>query len=237
MPSILFRGFYTDRRLFVFLRGVLGFAPGNISVYKTALRHKSAAQEIRKGVKDSNERLEFLGDAILSAVVADYLYKRFPFKDEGFLTKLRSRMVSRENVNELSRKMALPAFIESNSQGQTPPRSMDGDAMEALIGAVFLDKGYRVAEDFILNRMVRFHIDMEELEFNDKDYKSRVIEWAQRNRKRFSFEVIKEGGTARQRLYEVQLLLDGEQASEGRGISKKAAEQAASEVFLRGQNL
>ena len=158
-------------------------------MYKSAFRHSSAAQEIKKGVKDSNERLEFLGDSVIGTVVADYLFKKFPYKDEGFLTKMRSKMVSRAKHNQLAIQLGLNKFIEShNTRFQIQPSSINGDAYEALIGAIYLDKGYKFAQDFILTRIINVHIDMDEIETKEIDFKSKFMEWYKKKKKNFALK-------------------------------------------------
>jgi len=210
------------------IRNLLGFWPGNIRLYEQAFRHRSVAKEIRAGVKDSNERLEFLGDAILGAAIANYLFRKFPYKDEGFLTELRSRMVSRTYLNKLSIKIGLDKLIQYNETNRLY-KSICGDTFEALIGAIYLDKGYRFTEKIILERIIRFHVDMDELENQDLNFKSKLINWAQRERKTIVFDAREDSQNDSQRLYYVTVLIDNESKGEGVGFSKKTAEQAAAE--------
>ena len=222
--------FSPDKSLYESLRNILGFYPNNITLYKLAFRHSSAAQQIQKGVKDSNERLEFLGDSVISTVVAEYLFKKFPYKDEGFLTKMRSKMVSRAQHNQLALKFGLNKFIESNNNRfGTSPASINGDAYEALIGAIYLDKGYDAAQEFILNRIINVHIDMEELETKEIDFKSKFIEWAQKEKKEFRFELLAEGGITADKQFIMQLIVENEVIATAQHFSKKRAEQLAAE--------
>ena len=165
----------------------MGFRPKNISLYELAFRHRSVAKEIRDGVKDSNERLEFLGDAVLGAIVANYLFSKFPFKDEGFLTELRSKMVSRVYLNKLALKIGIDKLVQYDESNRLY-KSICGDTFEALIGAIYLDKGFDFTEKVVLNRIIRFHVDIDELEKQELNFKSKVINWAQRNRKSISFD-------------------------------------------------
>lgn len=224
--------FSPDKKLHESLRNVLGFYPTNISLYKLAFRHSSAAQLIKKGVRDSNERLEFLGDSVIGTVVADYLFKKFPFKDEGFLTKMRSKMVSRQQHNQLAIKLGLNNFLEVNNDrhGSNKSSSINGDAYEALIGAIYLDKGYKFAQEFILTRIVNVHIDMDEVETKEVDFKSKLIEWAQKEKKEFRFETIIDGATSDDKLYSIQIVVDGEAIGKAQHFSKKRAEQLVSEL-------
>jgi ribonuclease III len=223
--------FSPDKKLHESLRNILGFYPVNITLYQLAFRHSSAAQEIKKGVKDSNERLEFLGDSIIGTVVADYLFKKFPFKDEGFLTKMRSKMVSRAKHNQIALKLGLNTFIESSNDRfkSNRPSSINGDAYEALIGAIYLDKGYKHAQQFILTRIINVHIDMDEVETKEIDFKSKFIEWVQKEKKEYRFETINESGNTADKLFTVQLLVNNEVVGTAQHISKKRAEQMAAE--------
>jgi len=209
------------------LKNILGFYPRNISVYKLAFSHRSAPPSSINGLQLSNERLEFLGDAVLGAIVADMLFRRFPFRDEGFLTEMRSRIVSREHLKNLALKIGVDQFIKTNS-GPGMYRSMYGDAFEALIGAIFLDKGYKVTEKFVVNRIFSLHIDLNEIEKSDSNFKSRIINWAQRERKNLIFETVEENTATR--LITVRLMIDGEEIATGIDYVKKKAEQIAARI-------
>ncbi|MFL5764454.1 MAG: ribonuclease III [Bacteroidia bacterium] len=220
-----------DKKLYESLRNILGFYPGNISLYQLAFRHSSAAQLIRKGVKNSNERLEFLGDSVIGAVVAEYLFKKFPYKDEGFLTKMRSKMVSRQQHNQIAMKMGLNKLLEVNNDRHQSGRStsINGDAYEALIGAIYLDKGYKFAQKFILTRIINVHFDVDELETKEVDFKSKLIEWAQKEKKEFRFETLVDGANVDDKQFVMQLLIDNEVIGKAQHVSKKRAEQMVSE--------
>lgn len=209
------------------LKNLLGFHPGNLSLYHLAFRHKSSIRQEHKS--KSNERLEYLGDAILGSIVAEMLFKKFPYKDEGFLTEMRSKIVSRDSLNKLALKLGLNKFIETGDVNNPRNKSMNGDAFEALIGAVYLDKGYAAARKFIIKRIIQHHIDMDALETLETNFKSRLIEWAQREKKPVSFEQIEEIGEGRSRLVKIQVLLAGEPVAQGLDFSKKRAEQIAAE--------
>ncbi|MES2592546.1 MAG: ribonuclease III [Bacteroidota bacterium] len=223
--------FSPDKVLHKSLRNLLGFHPSNISLYKLAFRHSSAAQLIKKGVKDSNERLEFLGDSVIGTVVADYLFKKFPYKDEGFLTKMRSKMVSRAKHNQVAVKLGLKKFIEVNNDRfkTAQPTSIGGDAYEALIGAIYLDKGFKTAQNFILTRIINIHIDMDEVETKEIDFKSKFIEWVQKEKKDYRFEVVNDGGNTADKQFVIQLVVDNEIVGTAQHISKKRAEQMVAE--------
>jgi len=209
----------------------LGFVPGNLMLYRLAFRHKSAAQVIKKGVKNSNERLEFLGDAVLGSVVAEILFKMYPYEDEGFLTELRSKIVSRINLNQLGRKLGFEQLIEFDSRVINTNRqsSLLGDAFEALIGAVYLDKGYDFTKDFLINRIIKSHIDIHTLEKTETNFKSKLIEWCQHHGKDISFELITNQQGENIKLFTVQANIDGEVLGSGKEFNKKTAEKLAAE--------
>lgn len=216
--------FSSDKQQLRSLKIVLGFYPRNLSVYKLAFSHRSAAQSVVNGQQLTNERLEYLGDAVLGSIIADMLFRKFPFRDEGFLTEMRSRIVSREHLKNLALKIGLDTFIVNNS-GPGQYRSMYGDAFEALIGAIYLDKGYDTAKDFVVNRIIRLHVDLHQIEQSDTNYKSRIINWSQREKKTLVFETVDEGIGGR--LIKVRLLIDGNEVSRGEDYVKKKAEQIA----------
>lgn len=220
-----------DKELNNFIKNVFGYYPENILVYKLALRHRSAATEEIKGTKISNERLEYLGDAILSAVIADYLFRKFPNKEEGFLTEVRSRIVSRDHLNKLAEKLGFGKFIVS-ANGNNVYRSMNGDAFEAFVGAVYLDRGYDFAKKVIVNRIIRYHVDMDEMINKDMNYKSKLIEWAQHEKKQVEFVVIEEHGSGYKKQYIVAAMVDQTSYGTGRDFSIKKAEQHAAEKAM-----
>jgi len=216
-----------DKALFDAIKNIFGFYPGNIFLYKLALRHRSVAKELNNGAKISNERLEYLGDAIISAVVADHLFKTFPLKDEGFLTEMRSRIVSRATLNNLSEKLGIVDLIQINSDSNNVYRSMKGDAFEALVGAIYLDQGYEFTRKVLIEKVIRLNFDLEELENNNTNYKSRLIEWAQRERVNVEFVTLNEVGHGYTKQYVVEVLLDKKSYGRGRDYSIKGAEQNA----------
>ena len=226
-----------DRQFASSVRNVLGFSPRNINLYQQAFRHRSAAYEIREGVKSSNERLEYLGDAILGAVVAEFLFKKFPFRDEGFLTEMRSRIVSRESLNRLAVKLGIDQFVKNSTDSWNKGRSIYGDAFEALVGAVYLDRGYEKAGDFIINRIIKNHVDIDAIETTDLNFKSKLVEWSQRERKTLAFDLadVKENGDGR--LFTVRILLNDAELSRGVDFSRKRAEQLAAENACKALNI
>ncbi len=210
---------------------MLGFVPGNLSLYRLAFRHKSVAQNVKKGVKNSNERLEFLGDAVLGSVVAETLFKLYPYEDEGFLTELRSKIVSRVNLNQLARKLGFDKLIEYDTRmvGSTRQGSLLGDAFEALVGAVYLDKGYDFTKNFLVNHIIKSHIDIHKLEQTETNFKSKLIEWCQRHSKDITFELTENQEGESNKLFTVQASVDGEVLGMGKEFNKKNAEKLAAE--------
>lgn len=220
--------FSSDKHLIISLKNIFGFYPRNVMIYKLALLHRSAATE-QNGHKISNERLEYLGDAVLSSIVADYLFKKFPYKEEGFLTEMRSKLVSREQLNKLSNKMGIDRFIQSNQDSKSYFRSMMGDAFEALIGAIYLDKGYNFTKKVVVNRIINVHFDIDELEKFENNFKSKLIEWSQKERKEVKFNVVSEVGTGSKKQYVVEISIDEKVYSSGCDFSIKGAEKIAAE--------
>ncbi len=210
---------------------ILGFYPKNISLYKQALRHSSASKEIKKGIKDSNERLEYLGDAVLGAIVAEYLFQLYPFKEEGFLTQMRSRIVNRSQLNQLALKLGLNNLIKSELRGARAG-SINGDAFEALIGAIYLDAGHKKTRQFVLERILKVHLDIDEIEHTDTDYKSRLINICQREKKKLVFNLIEEKGKGLHKLFVIQIEIDDQPLVTFQHTSKRRAEQLAAQLAL-----
>ncbi len=209
---------------------ILGFYPKNISLYYQAFRHGSS-DTIKKGITESNERLEYLGDAILGSVVAEYLFKIYPFKDEGFLTQMRSKIVNRAKLNKLSVKLGLNDMISSKIKTAVGS-SMNGDAFEALIGAAYLDRGYVQTKIFVVQRILKIHFDLDELEQTDEDYKSRLIQWSQKEKKNLLFNLINETGQGRSKEFVVQIEVDGEAVCVINHVSKRRAEQICAMMVI-----
>ena len=211
---------------------LIGASPNNLTLYRLAFLHSSASKEsISQNYKESNERLEFLGDSVLGMITATYLFQKFPFKDEGFLTEIRSRMVSRESLNVIGRKLGLEEVIEFEAQRKTSMSrtSMYGDALEAFVGAVYLDKGFAFTQNFIIKKILTQYFDLEAVVQNNPNFKSMLIEWAQKEGKKVSFELDQEG-EHHNREFTALVMLDGEKISEGKGYSKKKAEQTAARM-------
>ena len=193
-----------------------------------ALRHKSVSRGNAEMAMASNERLEFLGDAMLDAVVADHLFRVFPYKDEGFLTKMRSRIVSRQHLNSLAMKLGINDLLEMEG-GTMPGSSVYGNALEALIGSVYLDGGYMHAKNFILKRLFGIYIDLDEIENTETDFKSRLTEWAQKEKKNLEFRVMEEARSNENRNFLVGVFVNNSLLGQASNYSKKRAEQMAAE--------
>lgn len=201
-----------------------------MSCYVQALRHHSASNTIHHdGSKDSNERLEYLGDSVLNTVVAEMLFKRYPYKGEGFLTEMRSKIVSRESLNELAMKIGMNHMVIFDRRAINPNNKLSifGNALEAFIGAVFMDGGFHVARKFIISRLLP-HIDIDKLQKTETNFKGRLIEWSQRNNKNIEFENT-EIQSNKQKIYKVRVLIDRVLMGEAENLSKKKAEQLASQ--------
>lgn len=224
--------FSKDKKLYSSLKNILGFYPQNIQLYKQALRHRSANQN-DSIIQGDNERLEYLGDAVLGAIVAHYLFKSFPYKDEGFLTKMRSKIVSREELNRLAFKMGINTLIQTNVESLGRGNSINGDAFEALIGAVYLDKGYVFTYTFMVNHILNHHLDVSELETKETDYKSKLIELVQKEKKELKFNVAQDNKQSASKTYVVEVLIDGVVKATAEHFSKKRAEQIAAEVVCK----
>ena len=206
---------------------LLGFAPKQYHLYKTAMRH-SSVNYVKKLNLASNERLEFLGDAMLSSVIASHLYIEVPSGDEGYLTKMRSKIVSREHLNELGKGLNLIGLVESRIPAGQFGDNIHGNLFEALIGAIFLDRGYKYCEKFIFKRVVIPYVDIEKLEGKVISYKSLLIEWCQKEKKIFSYNVYEDTGNDEVRHFSVKLSIDGKIIAKARATSKKKAEEKAS---------
>lgn len=213
------------------LRKILGARPNNVNIYKTAFLHRSCSEKSENGICNNNERLEYLGDAILGSVIAEYLYKLYPEEKEGFLTKMRSRIVNRENLGELAHKIGLDNLLVFRKKEPLYIKHIYGDVFEAFIGAIFIDRGYNFTKKYINNKIIKIHLDISEIESTDSNYKSQLIEWCQKNRKEVRFYTDLESNNSRRFISFVRI---GDSIfGSGIGFSKKEAEQnAAQETFL-----
>lgn len=208
---------------------IIGMYPSNLSLYELAISHSSVAKENSSGTKNSYERLEYLGDSVLGTVVAEYLFKKFPYKNEGFLTDIRSRIVNRESLNKVGKKMGLNRIVEYSGKVNLSHKSLYGDVLEALVGAVYLDKGFYSCREFILTKILDHHFDIEEVVTNTSNFKSLLIEWTQKHNHKLDFNIKEESGYMHNKEFTAAILIDEKEVSIGKGTSKKRAEQAAAE--------
>jgi ribonuclease-3 len=217
----------------------VGSKPLNLSLYKLAFKYSSAAEETKSGIKISNERLEFLGDAVLGTIVAEHLFQRFPYRDEGFLTETRSRIVNREALNQVGLKIGLSKIVESelSNKGFNSYKSIFGDTLEALVGAVYLDRGYYFCKKFVYNRIIIPCFDLDDIINTTINFKSKVIEWAQKDNHVIDFILKSVSRSQRYKEFLVELHIDGEVCTEGTGATKKKAEQEAAKNACEKLNL
>lgn len=211
------------------LNNVLGFTPGDLTLYKTALSHRS----VREGADENNERLEFLGDAVLSSVVGHYLFRKYPYKGEGFLTEMRSKMVNRQQLNDIALKMGLKKITFYNKYDSSLKISqIFGNTLEAVIGAVYLDKGYLKAQKWIEKYIILPHLFMEDLEGVEINIKNKLYGWANKNGKALEFETLEEKFENGRRLFTIAATVDGEVVAQGKGYNKKDASQIAAQLAV-----
>ena len=227
----------TRKEFYSFIKNITGFSPLKLKLYDLAFIHKSATSVNILGNPVNNERLEYLGDAVLGAIVADYLYNRFPGKDEGFLTQLRSRIVNRSFLTQLTFKMGLNRFVSSNTSSINESSHIYGDVFEAFIGAIYLDNGYKAAKEFVVKKILSDYVDVYELERSDTNYKSQLIEWGQKNKRNVEFHTVSNPETGTSKLpFISEVFIDGEIAGSGEGYSKKEAQQNAAQTTLSKQH-
>jgi ribonuclease-3 len=211
------------------LRNILGFTPGNLQLYKTALSHRS----VKEGSDQNNERLEFLGDAVLSSVVADYLFKRYPYKGEGFLTEMRSKMVNRATLNDIALRMGLKKITLYNKGDNSLKISqIFGNTLEALLGAIYLELGYLKTSKWVIKNLITPYFFMEELEAVDINLKNKLYGWASKNGKLLDFVTIEESIENGRRLFTVAATIDGEIVASGKAYNKKDAGQIAAQKSI-----
>lgn len=220
-----------NRKLIRSVKNIAGVAPGNIELYKLATQHRSIAKHNDIGFRESNERLEYLGDAVLGSIVAEYLFKKYPLKDEGFLTEIRSRIVNRDALNKVAKKMGIIDIVEytNNRKNRQSYKSIYGDTLEALIGAIYLDRGYKATSKFIIKKVLLQQYDLEMIIQTNPNYKSKIIEWAHRQNKDVKFEITEVKGSSHNREFKADLKVEGELIAHGNGYSKKKAEQDAAQ--------
>lgn len=215
------------------LRPILGFTPSNMSLFQQAFFHKSNNHTITtKGQRYNNERLEYLGDALLSTIVAEYLFKKYPSSDEGFLTKMRAKIVKRKTLNYIGDEMGLDMLLLEYNNTKLS-KSMLGNALEALVGAVYLERGYDSTKRFVINKILRSYLDIHEMEQSDDNFKSQLLEWCQKNGKDVAYEVLDRFKVDKRDRFKVAVLVDGDRMAEAEDYNKKSAEQSASELALQ----
>ena len=225
--------FRKDKELYLSLRQIIGFYPHDISYYKLALMHKSMYKRNAKGKPVNNERLEFLGDAILDATVGDIVYRHFPGKREGFLTNTRSKLVQRDTLNRLAQEMGINQLILSSGRSSSHNSYMGGNAFEALVGAIYLDRGYNACMEFMRKRILAQMINIDKVAYKEVNFKSKLIEWSQKNRVRIDFRVVsQEKDKTGSPMFCYRVQIEGLDGCEGRGYSKKESQQMASKLTL-----
>ncbi len=226
--------FRDDKKLRRQLRQVIGFYPDNISYYKLALTHKSSGQRNEKGRLLHNERLEFLGDAMLDAIVGHIVYEHFDRKHEGFLTNTRSKLVSRESLGRLANEMGLTELIQSNGQQRSHNSYMAGNAFEALVGAIYLDQGYDAVMRFMKKRILAQMVNIDKVAYKEVNFKSKLLEWTQKNRVKMEYKMLKQTTDEKgSPVFGFVVMIEGVEGGKGQGFSKKEAQQASSKETLQ----
>ena len=226
--------FRKEKELFSALYGILGFYPRNINLYKQALLHKSASKRNEKGRPVNNERLEFLGDAILDAVVGDIVFRHFEGKREGFLTNTRSKLVSRDTLGKLAKEMGISDLIKFAGHNTSHNSYMNGNAFEALVGAIYLDRGYDACMRFMEKRILAHLINIDKVAYKEVNFKSKLLEWSQKNRVKMEFRDIKqERDENKSPVFTTQVFIEGLEGCVGTGYSKKESQQKASKDTLQ----
>ncbi|PQB05353.1 ribonuclease III [Aureitalea marina] len=209
------------------IKEILGFKPNDIEIYEEAFTHRSMNERNSEGQPQNYERLEFLGDAMLSSVIAAHLFREVPGGNEGYLTKMRSKVVSREHLNELGRDLDLIRFIRTSIPIEQFGGNIHGNIFESLVGAIYLDRGYKYCEKFIDKRVIKPYVDIEKLEGKIISYKSLIIEWCQKNKQSFRFQVYQDSGNEAIKHFAVKLQLEDQIVAKARATSKKKAEERA----------
>lgn len=219
-----------DKILAQRLRSIIGFTPANLSIFKLAFAHKSTLSEKAYGIQN-NERLEYLGDAVLGTIVAEYLFKKYPNSDEGFLTKMRSKIVKRKSLNKIGDKMGLDVLLSEYNPTRLS-RSMLGNALEALVGAVYVECGYNRTRRFIVQRVLKGYVNVHELESFDDNYKSQLLEWCQKNGQTVSYKLLARYKFEKRDRFKVAVMVNGKKLATADDFNKKSAEQTASEKAM-----
>jgi ribonuclease-3 len=223
--------FSKDKHFTRKLRPLLGFIPANLRIFKLAFSHKSTTSE-KAYAMQNNERLEYLGDAVLGTIVAEYLFKKYPGKNEGFLTKMRSKIVKRKALNKIGDKMGLDVLLNEYNQTRLS-RSMLGNAVEALVGAVYIERGYNGTRNFVIQKVLRNYVDVHELETVDDNYKSQLLEWCQKNGQTVSYKLLARYKFEKRDRFKVAVVINGQKMATADDYNKKSAEQTASEKAMQ----
>lgn len=232
--SRLLHLFSPNKQLVSQLEHILGFTPNHLPYYQLALMHRSKLEEIAQ----NNERLEFLGDAILGSVIADYLFKKYPYQSEGYLTEMRSRLVRRETLNNIALRMGLQKIVQYNQNDKGLSRShIFGNALEALIGAVYLDKGFHKTKSFILKHVLKPYVDIDTIEARDTNFKNKLLSWSQKNNHDLVFTTLNETTEGTRKIFTIGIQLNGEIVAEGSGFNKKEAGQVAAQNAIEKLHL
>lgn len=220
-----------DRELARRLRSLVGFAPANLAIFKLAFSHRSNSSDEPHYGMQNNERLEYLGDAVLGSIVGEYLFKKYPNADEGFLTKMRSKIVKRKSLNKLGDKMGLDVILTEHNNTRLS-RSMLGNAVEALVGAIYLEKGYDATRRYVVKKILMNYVDIHELEHYDDNYKSQLLEWCQKNGQSVNYKLLARYKYEKRDRFKVAVMIDGKKVATADDFNKKSAEQTASEKAL-----
>lgn len=227
--------FSKDKKLAKQLRQVLGYVPSNMHLYKLAFYHKSMNNaKIKKN--QHNERLEYLGDSLLSSIVAEYLFKKYPQGDEGFLTKMRSKIVKRKTLNKIAKFMGIDLILSEYSQGRIS-NSMLGNALEAVVGAIYLERGYNATKRYVIRSILLKYLNVHELEEHDDNFKSRLLEWGQKNNIEVDFRLVSKYKYEKRDRFKVGIFIDGDEVSIADDFNKKSAEQSAAERAMDKMNI
>lgn len=224
----------SDKDFKKWIKSTTGFRADNIALYYQAFSHSSVSAK-KPGANVSNERLEFLGDAVLGAIVAEYLFKIYPYKDEGFLTQLRSKIVNGQSLKNLALKFGFNHFLKTSlSKDEKTKSSAYGDAFEAFIGAVYIDRGYEKTKQFVLKKIIKNHLDVEELSNTNEDYKSQLQIYCQKNKMKLEYRLMEERKEGANKLYVIQVFINDKPHTRFENYSKKVAEQKAAQLTLEG---
>ena len=220
-----------DRDFAKRISSIIGFTPANLPIFRLAFHHKSSSTDKTSPLR-SNERLEFLGDAVLSTIVAEYLFKKYPNGSEGFLTKMRSKIVKRSTLNQIADDMGLDVILREYNETRLSD-SMKGNALEALIGAIYLERGYNGTKQIVIGRILRNHINIHELEQQDDNYKSQLLEWCQKTGRDVDYRMKQKYKFDKRDRFKIAVAVNGDEVATAEAFSKKSAEQLASQRALK----